>query len=60
MGLLKYTSVTNAIRSCNYTQEQGIRSRCTVQLEQKTSIIACRVVLNAYSEVLDACVDANW
>ena len=35
--------------------EQGIRCRCTIQLLPKSSAIACRVMLNAYSEVFDPC-----
>ena len=39
--------------------KQGIRSRCTIELLTKSSAIVCRVILNAYSGIFDACVDAN-
>ena len=39
--------------------EQGSRSSCTIQLLQKSLAIACRVTLNTFSGVLDACTDGN-
>ena len=50
-------SITDAVCvcDCNYTGEHGVRSRCTIQLLTKSIVVACRVMLNAYSGCLWGC-----
>ena len=57
-GVCMCRSVCNGVCGCNYTGKQGIKYRCTIQLLPQSVAIVCRVTLNAYSGVLDACADA--
>ena len=41
---------------CNYTGEQGVRCRHTIQLLPKSAANACE----CFAKCQDACADANW
>ena len=55
-GVFGCMHVCECVQGCVRLEawEQGVRSRCTIQLLPKSS---ARVMLNAY---LEARVDANW
>ena len=48
-------SVCNGVCSCNYTAWESDLGAQSSSYQK-----ACRVMLNAYSGVLDACTNTNW